>query len=93
MRSGRRRLRGFVSAGMRLGGKTMALRHRIDSEFVVTAIALFGAFLSLAGIGLAIEGVLFAIPARVATGLAMIVCGTLLYILMLCPHGKSRARH
>jgi hypothetical protein len=64
----------------------MARREKLDTEMLGVVAAVLGAFLSITGIALAIDGLLFDLTDRFATGCVLIVCGTLLYVLILTPH-------
>jgi Protein of unknown function (DUF2964) len=64
----------------------MARREKLDTEMLGVVAAVVGTFLSIFGIAVAIDGLLFDLTDRLAAGLVLTVCGSMLYILILCPH-------
>lgn len=64
----------------------MAHREKLDTEMLGVVAAVLGAFLSIAGIALLIDGLLFELTERFAVGFVLTVVGSILYILILAPH-------
>jgi hypothetical protein len=64
----------------------MARREKLDTDMLAVVAAVLGAFLSIAGIALLIDGLLFELTERFAAGFVLTIFGSILYILILAPH-------